>query len=150
MLKGIPSILSPKLLMALQEMGHGDVLCIGDGNFPAKSIARDGGAEIIRLDGHGVPEILSAVLEVMPLDRHVEKPVRLMDKTPADKDIPCPIWEEYIALVARHDERGAGAVAFVERFDFYEKARRCFAVVATGEKAVYANIMLQKGVVSEK
>ena len=80
MLKGIPQILSPELLMVLCEMGHGDRIVISDGNFPAESMGKD--AIVIRCDGHGVPELLDAILQLMPLDTYVEKPVTLMEVVP--------------------------------------------------------------------
>lgn len=80
MLKGIPSILSPELLKVLCEMGHSDRIVIGDGNFPAESMGKD--AIVIRCDGHGVPELLDAILQVMPLDTYVEKPMNLMEVMP--------------------------------------------------------------------
>ena len=75
MLKGIPSIISPELLKILDEMGHGDEIVIGDGNFPSSSI----GARVIRADGHGVPELLDAILKLFPLDTYVDAPVALME-----------------------------------------------------------------------
>ena len=82
MLKGIPKILSPELLKVLAEMGHSDRLVISDGNFPAESMGKD--AIVIRCDGHGVPEILDAILQVFPLDSYVEHPVNLMEVMPGD------------------------------------------------------------------
>jgi len=73
MLKGIPSIISPMLLKVLCEMGHGDTIVIADGNFPSETIGKD--AIVIRVDGHGVPEILEAILKLFPLDTYVKKPV---------------------------------------------------------------------------
>lgn len=148
MLKGIPSILSPELLKVLQAMGHGDRICIGDGNFPAESVARARGAQLIRLDGIAVPELLEAILALMPLDEHVEHPVTLMERSPGD-DADCSIWEVYSQTVERRDPRGRNCISFVERFRFYDEAKDCFAVVATGETALYANIILQKGVVKD-
>jgi len=144
MLKGIPSILSPELLKVLCEMGHSDCLVIADGNFPAESVGKD--AKVIRLDGHGVPELLDAILQVFPLDTYVEKSVNLMQVVPGDT-VETPIWETYREIVAKHDERGADIIGEVERFAFYEKAKASYAILATSEKALYANIMLQKGVV---
>ena len=89
MLKGIPKILSPELLKVLAEMGHSDRLVISDGNFPAESMGKD--AIVIRCDGHGVPEILDAILQVFPLDTYVEKPVNLMEVMPGD-NVETPIW----------------------------------------------------------
>ena len=145
MLKNIPPILSPELLKVLCEMGHSDRIVIADGNFPAESMGRN--CKVIRCDGHGVPELLDAILTLFPLDTDVEKPAILMQVTPGDT-AKTPIWDTYKEIIARHDERGAGAVGEIERFAFYEEAKKCYAIIATGEKAVYANIMLQKGVVS--
>ncbi len=144
MLKGIPSILSPELLKVLCEMGHSDTIVIADGNFPSETIGKD--AIVIRADGHGVPELLEAILKVFPLNSYVEKPVSLMQVTPGD-DVKTPIWDTYKRLVSEVDDRGANAFAEVERFEFYERAKKSYAIIATGETAVYANIMLQKGVV---
>ena len=146
MLKGIPAILSPELLKVLCEMGHSDRIVISDGNFPAETMGKD--AIVVRMDGHGVPEILDAILQVFPLDTYVEKPVNLMELMDCDKGvIETPIWDEYKSIVAKYDERGASAVGNIDRFDFYDEAKKCYAIIATGEKAVYANVMLQKGVV---
>ena len=147
MLLGIPEILSPELLKILCEMGHSDRLVIGDGNFPAETMGKD--AIVVRMDGHGVPEILDAILTVMPLDTYVEKPMNLMEVMPGD-NVETPIWKEYEKIVAKHDDRGASAIGQIERFAFYEKTRKdAYAVIATGESALYANIMLQKGVVTD-
>ncbi len=143
MLKGIPAILSPELLKVLCEMGHSDRLVISDGNFPAESMGKN--AIVIRADGHGVPELLDAILQVFPLDTYVEKPVNLMEVVPGD-DVETPIWDTYKEIIARHDERGDAVVGNIERFAFYEEAKEAYAIIATGEKALYANIMLQKGV----
>ena len=144
MLKNIPPILSPELLKVLCEMGHSDRIVIADGNFPAESMGKN--AIVIRADGHGVPELLDAILTLFPLDTYVEKPVSLMQVMPGDT-AKTPIWDTYQEIIARHDRRGADAVGEIERFAFYEEAKQAYAIIATGEKAVYANVMLQKGVV---
>ena len=95
MLKGIPKILSPELLKVLAEMGHSDRLVISDGNFPAESMGKD--AIVIRCDGHGVPEILDAILQVFPLDSYVEHPVNLMEVMPGDT-VETPILETLSVL----------------------------------------------------
>jgi L-fucose mutarotase len=143
MLKGIPSILSPELLKVLMEMGHGDELVLGDGNFPAASMSR----RLVRCDGHGVPELLDAILTFFPLDTFVEKPVALMQVVDKSAEEPS-IWQEYRDIVARHAPQASG-VEYVERFAFYDRAREGYAIVATGETALYANIILKKGVVVE-
>lgn len=139
MLKNISPVLSPELLKILMEMGHGDEIVIGDGNFPAASVAQ----RLVRLDGHGVNEILEAVLKLMPLDTYVDAPVALMDN--GDPSDTPPIWEEYKKTVTA--EEGDKKFELVERFDFYERAKKAYAVIATGETAIYANIILKKGVV---
>jgi len=144
MLKGIPSILSPELLKVLCEMGHSDTIVIADGNFPSETIGKD--AIVIRADGHDVPELLEAILKVFPLDTYVEKPVSLMQVMPGD-NAETPIWDIYKKIVSEVDSRGDSVFAEVERFEFYERAKKAYAVIATGETAIYANIMLQKGVV---
>lgn len=146
MLKGIPKILSPELLKVLCEMGHSDRLVISDGNFPAESMGKN--AVVIRCDGHGVPELLDAILQVFPLDSYVEHPVNLMEVMKGDP-VETPIWDEYKQIVKKYEARGEQAVGNIERFAFYEEAKTAYAIIATGESALYANVMLQKGVVTE-
>ena len=142
MLKGIPNILSPELLKILMEMGHGDEIVIVDGNYPAAAHAR----RLVRLDGHGVPEILEAVIKFFPLDTFVQKPVALMAKVPGS-DVPTPIWDVFKEIIGKEDAKAA-EVGFEERFAFYERAKKAYAIVATGESALYANIILRKGVIT--
>lgn len=144
MLKGIPEILSPSLLKVLCEMGHSDRLVIADGNFPAESIGKD--AIVIRMDGHNVPEILDAILKLFPLDTYVEKPVNLMEVMAGDK-VETPVWNTYEKIVESHDNRGKEAIGTIERFIFYEESKKAYAIIATSEQSLYANVMLQKGVV---
>lgn len=146
MLKGIPKILSPELLKVLCEMGHGDRIVVSDGNFPAESMGKD--AIVIRCDGHDVPQLLDAILQLFPLDTYVEKPVSLMQVVPGDQ-VETPIWDVYRQIIGKYDSRGGSAVGHIERFAFYEEAKKAYAIIATGEKALYANIMLQKGVVTD-
>ena len=142
MLKGIPSLLSPDLLKVLMEMGHGDTLVIGDGNFPHASIAGD--SPLIRLDGHGCAEVLDAILTLFPLDTYVDAPVSLMEVVPGD-NVETPIWDEFAKIVEKHQP--GTKIRHVERFSFYDEAKKCYAVISTGETALYANVILQKGVV---
>ncbi len=146
MLKGIPKILSPELLKVLCEMGHSDRIVIGDGNFPAESMGKN--AVVIRCDGRSVPELLDAILQVFPLDTYVEHPVNLMEVMAGDT-VETPIWDTYDEIVAKYDDRGPDAIGNIERFQFYEAAKTAYAVIATGESALYANVMLQKGVVTD-
>ena len=141
MLKNIPGILSPELLKILMEMGHGDELVIADGNFPGASLAR----KLIRLDGHGVPAVLEAILKLFPLDTYVENPVGVMAVTPGENYNPV-IWNEYREIILQSKEHFK-EFEFIEKFAFYERARKAYAVIATSESALYANIILKKGVV---
>ncbi len=144
MLKGISPLLSPELLKALDEMGHGDTLVIADGNFPAESVGKN--AKVIRADGHGVPELLDAVLSLLPLDAYVDAPVSLMEVVP---------WRHLrhtqdLGQIQRHSSPArAGTQRYsnlAKRFAFYEE-KDADLIIATGETAIYANILLQKGVV---
>ena len=142
MLKGISPILTPELLKILAEMGHGDEIVIGDGNFPATTMGR----RCARCDGHGADAVLDAILQLMPLDDFVEAPVTLMEVVPGT--VPGgepPIWSAFRRTVAKH-EPGA-KIGFEERFAFYERSRRAFATVQTGEGALYACVILKKGVI---
>ena len=144
MLKGIPKIISPLLLKVLSEMGHSDTIVIADANFPAESMGKN--AIVIRADGHSATDMLDAILTVFPLDTYVDSPVCLMQVMAGDP-VETPIWDEYAKIIASHDARGKAAMGSYERFEFYEQAKKCYAVVATGESAIYANIILQKGVI---
>ena len=141
MLKNVPSLLSPDLLRILMEMGHGDEIVLADGNFPAASVAQ----RLIRCDGHGVPEVLEAILRFLPLDQYVEQPVGLMSVVPGDNTKPT-IWKRYRSIIAASGEP-LSDFDFVERFAFYERAKKAYAIVATSEAALYANIILKKGVI---
>ncbi len=147
MLKNIPSILSPELLKTVMEMGHGDELVIGDGNFPSANYSQ----RLVRLDGNGVPEILGALLRFFPLDTFVPHPVALMSVADQDTDEPT-IWKDYERIIREHEaETFVASEGFehMERFSFYERCKKAYAIVATSETALYANIILKKGVVIE-
>ncbi|MFB9277830.1 L-fucose mutarotase [Cohnella cellulosilytica] len=143
MLKGISSLISPELLKVLMEMGHSDEIVLADGNFPAASHAQ----RLVRADGHGAPELLDAILQLFPLDQYVDKPVALMQVMPGDT-VETPIWNAYGEII---EARTGLAAPFeeVERFAFYERAKKAYAIVATGENALYANLILKKGVIAE-
>lgn len=142
MLKGIPTVISPELMKALMEMGHGDEIVISDGNFPATSCAKN---ILVRCDGHNVPEVLEAILKFLPLDTYSEKPVALMAVVPGDPVVPV-IWEDYKEIIKENENREV-QIELVERFEFYERAKKAYAIVATSEGAQYANIILRKGVI---
>lgn len=140
MLKNIPKILSPQLVKTLMEMGHGDEIVIADANFPSCSISQN----VIRADGLSGTEILEAILKLFPLDTYVENQVYLMEVVPGDPYKP-EIWEEYKEILKKSGE--VHNIKELERFAFYERAKSSYAVIATGEEALYANIILKKGVV---
>lgn len=123
----------------LAQMGHGDEIVLADANFPSVANAR----RLVRADGHGVPPLLAAILELFPLDSFVKQPAAIMDK-PGE---PAPIWATYQKILDSVDGTHVG-VEKVERFAFYDRARQAFGIVATGETALYANIILKKGVIS--
>jgi L-fucose mutarotase len=141
MLKGIPDVISPDLLKILHEMGHGDDLVIGDANYPAASAARN----LVRCDGHGVPELLDAILSLFPLDDFVPHPVALMRVVGSDT-VP-EVQKEIAKVVARHEPKGEELIERIERFDFYERARKAYAIVATTERKLYGCMILKKGVI---
>lgn len=143
MLRNIPDCISPELLKVLHEMGHGDCIVIGDANFPATSVAK--GNINIRCDGIRATEILDAILELMPLDEFVETPVLIMDKSEKHKDLETPVWDEFKDIVKKHNNEGENLVGFIDRFKFYEEAKKAYATISTTEKAFYACIILQKG-----
>lgn len=102
---------------------------------------------VIHMEGHGVPEILDAILTLMPLDSYVPKPVTLMQVTPGDP-VATPIWDEYREIVAKHEPNLDDPVEEMERFAFYDKVKSAYCVIQTSEAALYANVILQKGVIA--
>lgn len=143
MLKNIPPIISPKLLKVLCEMGHGDEIVIADGNFPTESVGKE--AVVIRADGHGVTELLEAVLSLIPLDQYSDFQVALMSVVEGDSCTPV-IWQDYRSLLAKYEPK-YGNIQMMERFAFYDRAKKAYAIIASGETEIYANILLKKGVV---
>lgn len=131
MLKNVPKIIPPELLKILCEMGHGDRLVIADGNFPSASM----GQRVVYMSGNSAAEVLEAVLELVPL--------YLMAVLP-DDDVQTPIWEGYKTIVKKQSN---AQFEQLERFEFYERAKKAYAVIATGESALYANIIIKKGVI---
>lgn len=142
MLKGISKIVSPELIKMLCEMGHGDEIVIADGNFPAETF----GKRVIRADGIGGAEMLKAVLSLIPLDTYSDPNMILMRLMDCDKGKINPvIWNEYEKIATAEDVNVK--IGNIDRFEFYDRAKTAYAVIATGEEAVYANIILKKGVV---
>ncbi|KAK8807303.1 hypothetical protein WA158_004062 [Blastocystis sp. Blastoise] len=145
-LKGISSCIPPELLCILAKMGHGDQIVLADNNFPADSIASNCPGGIIRCDGHDIPRLLTGICRLMPLDLYVDCPAMVMQKMECDKDLVIPVYDEYEKIMSESEGKPI-KMEFVERFEFYERAKKCYCVVATGETARYANIILQKGCV---
>lgn len=142
MLKGISPLLQPELLKILAEMGHGDEIVIGDGNFPAASM----GKRCVRCDGHGANELLDAILQVFPLDDFVEEPVTLMEVVPGTvPDGEPPIWKDFRETIAKYEPNAK--IQFTKRFPFYDQSKQAYATIQTGEQALYACIILKKGVI---
>lgn len=141
MLKGLDPLLSPDLLRNLRAMGHGDELAIADANYPAEAM----GLPVIRLDGISATAALDAVLSVMPLDSYAPDAAWCMEVV-GQPDADQPIYGEFRAAILRHEGDGF-PLRKLERFAFYERARGCFAVIATGERRLYGNIILKKGIV---
>ena len=141
MLKNVPKLLSPELLKILSEMGHGDEIVIADANFPSANY----GKRVIRADGISGCEMLEAVLSVFPLDTYSNPNMILMQLMDCDVGKINPvIWEEYKKIACEKED--CVRVGNIDRFDFYDRAKEAYAVIATGEKVVYANIILKKGV----
>lgn len=142
MLKNVPKIISPELIKTLCEMGHGDEIVIADGNFPAETF----GKRVIRADGIGGTAMLEAVLSLIPLDTYSNPNMILMQLMECDQGKINPvIWKEYEKIGEKRDKNVK--IGHIDRFAFYERAKTAFAVIATGEEAVYANIILKKGVI---
>ncbi len=141
MLKNIPALMPPELMKIMLEMGHGDELLLCDGNYPKFGCPE----RCVRMDGHGISEILEMILQFFPLDAYVEHPTSLMAVVAGDPYQP-EIWEEYRAIGNKYESKGLREET-LEKPAFYEKGRHCYACVATGEKALYANVILKKGVV---
>lgn len=140
MLKKIPKLLSPELVRTMMEMGHGDEIVLADANFPGHALH----SRVIRYDGIGIPDLLAAILELMPLDSYAEHQAALMAVVPGDPVVPV-IWDTYRQLIA--DAEPQAVIGEEERFAFYERAKRAYAVVVTGEEALYGNVILKKGVI---
>lgn len=140
MLKGIPENISPELLKVLSEMGHGDEIVIADGNFPSCSV----GQIVINAHGNDSVNMLGSILKLFPLDQYDDNNFVLMQKCEGD-DADTSVWNEFKEKLYEYSPNSK--ITFEERFDFYERAKKAYAVVSTSEKRQYANIILKKGCV---
>jgi len=142
MLKNVPSVISTPLLSALMDMGHGDEIVIGDGNFPGIDLAK----RVVYANGHSVVDLLEALLKVISLDEFVDCPVGVMATTPYYKGVP-PVWEEFKNVISNSEEKDHFTdFEYVERYEFYERAKNAYAVVVTSEAALFANLIIKKGI----
>ena len=139
MLKHVPKIVSPELLKVLCEMGHGDEIVIADANFPSET----NGQRVVRADGLGGEELLDAILELIPLDTYADYNFLLMQTTKGDSTPE--IWANYKKIAKAKDDNLK--LGYLERYEFYNRSRKAYAVVASGEEAIYANIIIKKGVI---
>ncbi len=142
MLRNIDPLLTPDLLYVLRAMGHGDEIVIVDANYPAESA----GPQVVRLDALSATQAMDVILTVMPLDSFVPDAcvrMEVVGKSSREE----PIFDEFRALLAKHEGENF-KLHKLERHKFYERARQCFAVVATGERRLYGNIILKKGVIT--
>jgi len=141
MLKGIDPVISPELLKVIDEMGHGDEILLADGNYPAQSAGVKNKSLIIRADGIGIPELLDAIMKLFPLDTYIDYNVVLMTPEKGEPEI----WKKYEQILNRSGE--IVRIKKVPRLEFYDVAAKSYAIVASGERALYANILLRKGIV---
>ncbi len=142
MLKGIDPLLGPGLLALLRGMGHGDEIVVADANFPAASTVA--GNRLVRADGSDAPRMVEAIVSVLPLDDFVPAAAFRMAVVDRPNEVPA-ITDAFADALARGGY--TGPIEAIERFAFYERAKKAFAVVATGETRLYGNLILKKGVV---
>jgi L-fucose mutarotase len=142
MLIGIDPLLGPELLAHLRSMGHGDDLVIADANFPAASVAK----RLVRAEGTTTPQMLATVLSVLPLDTFTNAAVCVMEVVDS-AGVFAPITDEFRKIVAARAGQRFSNIGGLERFAFYERARQAYAVIATGERRIYGNIILRKGII---
>lgn len=140
MLNHINPLISPELLLALYKMGHGDEIVLADAHFPGHSC----NANVIRADGLKVADLLAAILPLMQLDQYVDSPATMMQVVPGDSADP-QVAKDYLAALNQFQPEHA-VIEENERFAFYQRAKKAFAVVMTGETRKYGNIILKKGV----
>jgi L-fucose mutarotase len=140
MLKGIDPLLGPELLMILRTMGHGDEIAIVDGNYPADTDAQ----RLVRMDGHNATSIAQAILSVMPVDDFVPQ-AAFRPAANGDPKRMEPIFSEFEAILGKYEPNQK--INVLVGVDFYNRVKACFAIVATGERRLYGNLILRKGVI---
>ena len=140
MLRGISSLLNPELLAVLCRMGHGDEIILADAHFPGETYNE----RVLRADGLRIPELLDAILPLFVLDEYVDSPLIMMAAVSGDTLDP-EVEKSYRAMIDKHYP-DTPPIARIDRFEFYDRAKKAFAVLMTGETAKYGNIILKKGV----
>lgn len=140
MLKGISPVISPPLLAVLASMGHGDEIVLADAHFPTGKINDN----LLRADGVQIRDLLSAILPLFELDAYVACPVLMMDAVKGDELDPL-VEETYMSVIHKTNPQ-LTRIERLERFSFYERARKAYCVLITGELSKYGNIILRKGV----
>ena len=150
MLERMSKLLTGDILKVLCDMGHGDELVIADANFPAESIAASTGRALIRIPGVNASEFLESIMAVFPVDwKYSKEPALVMERTKEDADKPEPeAWKEFASILLEKDGKEYGVtLGYLEREGFYERARKAYCVIQTGEERQYGNLILKKGVV---
>ncbi|RJQ41113.1 MAG: L-fucose mutarotase [Anaerolineaceae bacterium] len=140
MLVGISPLLSPDLLSTLYRMGHGDEIVLADAHFPGESI----NSHVVRADGLKIVPLLDAILPLFALDKSCENPLIMMAPSPGDS-IDLQVEKSYLQTIKKI-WADTPEIFKIERYPFYDRAKKAFAVVMTGDTATYANIILRKGV----
>ncbi len=140
MLKGIPPLLGPELLHILRAMGHGDEIAIVDANYPAESA----GPPVVRLDGTSATEALEAILTLMPLDTFVEEQAFGMEVVGNPKKRE-QTHKDFEKIIGKHEPEMR--LSLIERFAFYDRVKDAYAIVQTGERRLYGNVLLKKGII---
>ena len=143
MLKNLDPLLNADVLHALRAMGHGDVLVMSDTNFPSDSVARDTVyGKLLRIDADA-PRVARAILSVMPLDSFVDHPASRMEMQDDPETLP-PVQQEVAEVVKEHE---GGELGGIERFAFYDLARKSYCVLTTDERRPWGCFMFKKGVI---
>jgi L-fucose mutarotase len=140
MLKGIDPLLGPELLAILRSMGHGDEIAVVDGNYPADTDAE----RLVRMDGHEATRVIDAILSVMPVDDFVQEAV-FRPAAKGDAKRMEPVFKEFESILKKHEP--SIKIDVLVGADFYDRVKSCFAIVATGERRLYGNLILRKGVI---
>lgn len=139
MLKKISKIISADLLKVIMEMGHGDEIVFAGANFPATSHGR----QLVSYPGIQIVDLMPAVLELFPLDAYVDVSAMVIEVVKGDGGEP-PVWQTYRDIISKEDEKCK--LTAINRDEFYVRTKKAYAMVATGDTAMYSTIILRKGV----